>query len=185
MQSRHRLLGLRASAPSLAPAALALAPAALALAAATVVSRPPLHARRTVSTAAAADLGEHRRRPDQCTCQHSRRSHCPCRRHLLPQRRAQHHQERHPRGGGGSHGCAERTGELLESAPCAEDQPGLVRRRATDPAQHHGRLHGDACPGIAWWRWCLRPVRQDYNGLLSSVFQHSFRMVSIWWWCLR
>ncbi|KOO35895.1 hypothetical protein Ctob_016296, partial [Chrysochromulina tobinii] len=85
--------------------------------------------------------GEHSRRPDQRTRQHRRRPHRPCLRHLLPHRRAQRHQERRPRGGGGRLGRAARTSELLESASCAEHQPGLVGRRASDRAQHHGRLH--------------------------------------------
>ena len=99
-------------------------PASAALAAATAIS--------------AGDRGgEQHPRPDQCTRQHRRRSHCPCPRHLLPQCRAQHHQERRPRGGGGRLGRAGCTSQLLESAPCAVHQPGLVWRRATDWAQHH------------------------------------------------
>ena len=127
-----------------APLAAALTSTTLATAAFATASLTATTFATTLATTLAttfADGGEHQRRPDRCTRQHNCQPHCPGPRHLLPQRRAQHHQERHPRGGRIRHGRAECTGELFESAPCAVDKPGLIRRRATDQAQHHGRLH--------------------------------------------
>ena len=115
----------------------------------------------------AADRGEHQRRPDQCTRQHRRRPYCPCLRHLLPQRRAQHHQERSPPGGGGRLGHPERTSELLESAPCAEHQPGLVGLRATDRAPHHRRLHR------RFRRRCLCLFRHGHDHVFMDHREHS------------
>jgi hypothetical protein len=124
---------------------------AAALAAATAIAAALA---ATAATVSAGDRGgEHRRRPDQCTRQHRRRPHRPGPRHLLPQRRAQRHQERRPRGGGGRLGRAGCTSQLR----CAEHRPGLVGRRASDRAQHYQGV----C--TVWRRCrCLWRHRHDY-----------------------
>jgi len=142
-------------------------PSSIAAAAATLATFASVTA--AIATVSAGDnSGEHRRRPDQRTRQHRRHPHCPGPRHLQPHSRAQHHQERRPRGSGGRLGRAECTGELFESAPCADHQPGLVGRRATDRAQHHGRLH-------QLWRRCLNPGWHGVHLIVYHQWEHSYR----------
>ena len=153
--------------------AIALAAAAIAAALATATATAAaLAATAIAATVSAGDRGgEHRGQPDKCTRQHRRRPHRPGPRHLQPHRGAQRHAECRPRGGGGRLGRAGCTSELLESAPCAGHQPGLVGRRASDRAQHHQGVLPHR--RISRWWWCHCPFWHSDHLIMHHKWEHS------------
>jgi len=71
--------------------------------------------------------------------------------------------------GGGRLGHAGCTSQLLESAPCAEHQPGLVGHCGADRARHHQRIraqHGG--------RWYLGPIRLSQIERMPLYLQPSY-----------